>query len=95
MYRVRAATGINKKKSNQQPKEVEAYSTKIRNSMQILWQTACLRKILPRLRSICKRKNPAPKVRSYKKIEELKDTQVDRGGAKIFTLNTPTKLEKR
>ena len=30
-----------------------------------------------------------------KKVEELKDTQVDRGGAEIFTLNTPTKTREK
>ena len=29
-----------------------------------------------------------------KEVEEVKDTQVDRGGAKIFTLNTPTKTRE-
>ena len=47
--------------------------------------------------SICKRKNHAPKVCGYKKkkVRELKDTQVDRGGAEIFTLNTPTKNKSK
>ena len=30
-----------------------------------------------------------------KKVEELKDTQVDRGGAEIFVLNTPTKIREK
>ena len=32
----------------------------------------------------------------YKKqVEEVKDTQEDEGGAKIFTLNTPTKTSEK
>ncbi len=30
-----------------------------------------------------------------KKVEELKDTEVDRGGVEIFTLNTPTKTREK
>ena len=37
----------------------------------------------------------SPYRRYKKKIEELKDTQMDRGGAEIFTLNTPTKTTER
>ena len=33
--------------------------------------------------------------RYKKKVEEVKDTQVDRGGAEIFTLNTPTKTREK
>ena len=67
--------------------------------MQILWQTACQGKnncpAFGKTCSICKRKNHAPKVCKYKKkIKEFKDTQIVRGGAEVFTLNTPTKLEK-
>ena len=47
--------------------------------------------------SICKRKNQAPKVCRYKKknVQELKDTQVNRGGAEFFTLNTSTKTRDK
>ena len=31
----------------------------------------------------------------YQKVEEVKDTQVDRGGAEIFMLNMPTKTREK
>ena len=68
--------------------------------MQILWQMACQGKnncpTFGKTCSICKRKNHALKVYRYKKnVEEVKDTKVDRGGAKIFKLNTPTKIREK
>ena len=65
MYRVCAATGINKKKYNQQPNEVEAYST---NKYKILckycgeWHVK-EKNIYPafgKTCSICKRKKSHP-----------------------------------
>ena len=40
------------------------------------------------------KKNSCPEgvqIQKKKKVKELKDIQVDRGGAKMFTLNIPTK----
>ena len=38
-----------------------------------------------------KKKSRSEVVQIQKKVEEVKDTQVDRGGTENFTLNTPTK----
>ena len=60
--------------------------------MQILWRMAfqgknnCL--AFSKTCSICKRKSHTPK--DIKKVDEVKDMQVDRGGAEIFTLNSLT-----
>ena len=69
--------------------------------MQILWRTACQRKKIiaqPSVRHapFLKEKNHAQSsVDTKKKVEKLKDTQVDRRGAEILTLNTPSKtIEK-
>ena len=42
-----------------------------------------------------KEENHARRCTDTKKVEELKDTQVDRGGVEIFTLNTPTKTREK
>ena len=75
----------------------EQRTAQIRNSMHILRRTE--KKIAqPSLRHsrFTKEKIP-PRRRADTKInvEELKDTQVDRGGVKIFTLNTPTKTREK
>ena len=94
------ATGINKK-YNQQLNEGEVYS---KNKYEILCKYCSERHVREKNNcpafgktcSICKRKIHAPKVCRYKKnVEELKDTQVDRGGAENFTLNTPTKTREK
>ena len=62
--------------------------------MQILWRAACQEEIIAHpsvIHAIFAQKNHAPKVCRYKKNEKLKDTPVDKGGAEMFTLNTPKK----
>ena len=100
MYRVRAATGVNKT-YNQQPNEEEAYNT---NKYEILCKWCGERHVRgiiiaqPSMRHtpFWKGKNHAPKVCRYKKnVEGVKYTHVDRGGAEIFTLKTPTKTREK
>ena len=45
--------------------------------------------------SIFKSKNRTRTSEDTKNVEELKDMQVVRGGAEIFTLNTPTKIGEK
>ena len=91
-----------KKKYSQQPNEGEAYS---KNRYEILCKYCGERhdreKIiaLPSVRHapFAKEKKSRPEgVQIQKKnVEELKDTQVDRGVVEIFTLNTPTKTREK